>query len=93
MDFTDMSDTQVDELLNAAYAESQRRAVLRAAPAAIEHAVAAWREAAGRQDGDDYVEPTGCHDAYPLDAIVTRAGRRWQATRAGATSIPGGSPD
>ena len=93
MDFTDMTDAQVDELLDAAYAESQRRAALRAAPAAIEEAVAAWREAAGRQDGDDYVEPTGYHDAYPRDAIVTRDGRRWRSTRGGATGVPGGSPD
>ena len=93
MDFTTLTDAEVYELLDAAYAESQRRAALRAAPAAIEEAVAAWREAAGRQDGDDYVEPTGYHDAYPLDAIVTRDGRRWRATRAGATSVPGGSPD
>ena len=41
MDFTDMSDAQVDGLLDAAYAESQRRAALRAAPAVIEEAVAA----------------------------------------------------
>ena len=93
MDFTNMSDAAVDALLDAAYAESQRRAVLRAAPAAIEEAVAAWREAAGRQDGDDYVEPTGYHDAYPLDAIVACGGNRWRSTRGGATGVPGGSPD
>ena len=93
MDFTDMTDAEVDSLLDAAYAESQRRAALRAAPAVIEEAVAAWREAAGRQDGDDYVAPTGYHDAYELDAIVTRDGRRWRSTRGGATGIPGDSPD
>ena len=93
MDFTNMTDAAVDELLDAAYAESQRRAALRAAPAAIEQAAAAWREAAGRQDGDPYVAPAGYHDAYPLDAIVTHGGRRWRPTRDGATGTPGGSPD
>ena len=93
MDFTTLTDAQVNELLAAAYAESQRRAALRAAPALIEQAAAEWREAAGRQDGDPYVEPTGYHNAYSFDALVTYEGKSYKATRDGAVGIPGQSPD
>ena len=89
MDFTDMTDTQVDELLDAAYAESQRRAALRAAPAAIERAVAAWREAAGRQDGDPWQPATGYHDAYPLGAVVTHGGKTWESLTPANSWEPG----
>ena len=93
MDFADMTDAQVDAELGNLYAESQRRAALRAAPAVMEQAAAEWRAAAGRLDGDPYVEPTGYHDAYAFDALVTYKGKQYRATRDGAVGIPGQSPD
>ena len=89
MDFTNMSDAAVDGLLDAAYAESQRRAALRAAPAAIEQAAAAWREAAGRQDGDPWRPVTGYHDAYPLGAVVTHGGKTWESLTPANSWKPG----
>ena len=76
MNFTDMSDAAVDALLDAAYAESQRRAALRAAPAAIEEAERTYLEA---RDGDPdpeqppaWINPGGAHGmSYPLGYRVT----------------------
>ena len=47
----------------------------------------------GRSPGEEYVEPTGYHDAYPKEWIVTSSGKKYKATRDGANGIPGESPD
>ena len=33
--------------------------------------------AAGRVDGGEWAQPTGAHDAYPLDWTVTHGGKTW----------------
>ena len=32
---------------------------------------------AGRTDGDEWVQPTGAHDAYPKAAVVAHKGKTW----------------
>lgn len=35
--------------------------------------------AAAHTDGEAWIQPTGAHDAYPLEATVTHGGKTWEA--------------
>lgn len=52
-----------------------------------------YREASGREEGGEYVPPTGYHNAYQLEEVVTYDGKLWRATRDGAIGVPGDSVD
>lgn len=61
----------------------------------IDKLIRQYAEQVGRDltEGAPFVQPTGAHDAYPKDSIVTHDGKTWRATRAGANGVPGESPD
>ena len=60
----------------AAAAEQAARAAQQAIDRAILDATAALM-AAAHTDGEPWTQPTGAHDAYPLGATVTHAGKTW----------------
>lgn len=88
-----LGDEDITVGLSILYTESKRRESLITAQVRIEEAARQWREAAGRVEGDEYVQPTGYHNAYQYDAVVTYGGKKWKSTRNGANGIPGQSPD
>lgn len=75
----------------AAQAEAayERAVGLNAAPAEL----AALQEAnlanSGLEPGDPWRQPTGAHDAYPLDALVSHSGKNWRSTIAANVWEPG----
>ena len=78
MDLTALTDDEARDLLDAVYAEVQRRDTIASAPAQAEALAATYAAAIGRKDGDPWVQPTGTHDAYPLGITVTHGGKTWE---------------
>ena len=78
-------------LLGQVYTEVQRRATLAAAPAEAEALAARYAEAIGREDGDQWVAPTGAHNAYPQGAIVTHQDKTWESLIPNNAWTPGES--
>ena len=79
MDYTTMTTAEVSQILADAYAELGRRDTISRAPAEAEALAARYAEAIGRADGDQWVAPTGAHNAYPQGGIVTRQGKTWES--------------
>ena len=50
-----------------------------------------WRESLGQASAGypAWVQPTGAHDAYPLDAMVSYNGKNWRSTVAANVWAPG----
>lgn len=78
---------------SAAQAQAQldyERAVgINAAPAELAALQEANQAASGIKPGDPWVQPTGAHDAYPLDALVSHNGNNWRSTIAANVWEPG----
>lgn len=77
-----------DASVAAARADFERALALNAEAelAALQAAILA---AEGIESGDPWRQPTGAHDAYPLDAIVSHAGKVWSSTVAANVWEPG----
>lgn len=54
-----------------------------------EPGVSGWREETAGGTPAAWVQPTGAHDAYPLDALVTHNGQVWRSTAAANVWEPG----
>lgn len=78
-DLTTLSDAELHELQGDAYAEIQRRQTLASAPTEADALAQRYASAIGRQDGDEWVQPTGAHDSYTVGAIVTHDGQTWES--------------
>ena len=79
MDYTTMTTAEVSQILADAYAELGRRDTISRAPAEAEALAALYAEAIGRADGDQWVAPTGAHNAYPQGTVVTHQGKTWES--------------
>ena len=88
-----LADDDLAALLDAARAEYQRRRDLTSAIDSTPGLIEALLTTTGRADGEEYVPPTGAHDAYPKDWTVRQNGKTYRSTRNGAKDIPGESPD
>ena len=88
-----LSDEDLAALLDAARAEYQRRRDLTSAIGSTPGLIDAYLTSTGREMGEEYVPPTGYHDAYPRGWDVRNGGDVWTATRDGARGIPGESVD
>lgn len=88
-DLQALSDDEFTALALAVQVESSRRGVLARAALQITTIQQEWAVAAGRADGDPWVQPTGAHDTYALDAIVTHDGKTWQSTTPNNVWTPG----
>lgn len=89
MDPTALTDTELDALTSACYAEQKRRQHLRDAPTLIEQARHLYAEASGRRDGDPYQPVSGAHDAYAPGSVVSDGDDYYRAT--GWASHPPGT--
>ena len=69
--------------------EAERRRTLAEAPAIVQDVQEAVAAALGRQPGDEWVQPLGAHDAYPLGWEVTYDGKLWTSTTPWNTWTPG----
>lgn len=54
IDLTTLTDDEARDLLDAVYADVQRRETLANTPAQVEQISRAWADASGRQDGDPW---------------------------------------
>lgn len=77
MDLATLTDEDLDALRVAVLTEQERRRLIADAPAQAVALADRYAAAVGRQDGDPWQAPTGAHDAYPLGATVTDAGKTW----------------
>ena len=91
MDYTTMTTAEVSQILADAYAELGRRDTISRAPAEAEALAARYAEAIGRADGDQWVAPTGAHNAYPQGGIVTHQGKTWESLIPNNVWTPGDS--
>lgn len=93
MDYTTLTDTELQEIFHAATEETSRRNLITAALQREPTLQTGYLVALGRADGEEYVPPTGYHDAYPLGWKVVYQGVEYEALRNGAIGVPGESPD
>lgn len=77
MDFTDMNDEELTDALAAIQIELYRREMIARLPLEAQAISEQWAEVTGRTDGDEWVQPTGAHDAYIENAIVEHNDKTW----------------
>ena len=79
MDYTQLTDTELQEIFHAATEETSRRNLITAALTREPILQTGYLTALGRADGEEYVAPTGAHDAYPQGWKVTHNGKTWES--------------
>ena len=89
MDYTTLTDTELQEIFHAANEETSRRNLITAALTREPILQTGYLVALGRADGEPYVPPTGAHDAYPLGWKVTHDGKTWVSLTAANVWVPG----
>ena len=84
IDLTTLTDDEARDLLDAVYADVQRRTTLANAPARADRLAADVSAALGRTDGTLWADSpvTGAHDVWPTGMICQHpAGQYWRAGR------------
>ena len=89
MDYTTLTDSELQEIFHAANEETSRRNLISAALTREPILQTGYLTALGRADGEPYVPPTGAHDAYPLGWKVTHDGKTWVSLTAANVWVPG----
>ena len=79
MDLTEYTDEQLNELEQALAEERDRRYIMAKMPEQIEQMIASYQDANGLGQGEEWVQPTGAHDAYRQGATVTHNGKLWES--------------
>ena len=77
MDYTQLTDSELQEIFHAASEETSRRNLITAALTREPILQTGYLAALGRADGEEYVPPTGAHDAYPEGWTVQHDGKTW----------------
>lgn len=77
MDFSTLTDEDLDTLRIDVLTEQERRANLTRIPEQTATLNATFLRAEGTVSGQAWRAPTGAHDAYPLDWTVTHNGKTW----------------
>lgn len=91
MDYTTLTDTELQEIFHAASEETSRRNLITAALTREPTLQTGYLVALGRADGEPWVQPTGAHDAYPQGWKVTHDGKTWVSLINGNVWVPGES--
>lgn len=89
---TDWSTYTDEELAQAAMeidAERQRRYTLVTVPEQMTALNQDYLAAEGTEQGEPWRQPSGSHDAYPLDWVVTHVEKTWQSLMDGNVWEPG----
>ena len=79
MDLTTLTDEDLEALRVDVLNEQDHRRIITEAPARADQLAARYAEAIGREDGDQWVAPTGAHNAYPQGGIITHQGKTWES--------------
>lgn len=89
IDLTALTEEELHGLYRDAANEMRRRDTI----ATIEEQAAAvnvdYLNAVGRASGEEWVQPTGAHDAHPLGWIVTRDGKTYESLVPANVWVPG----
>ena len=89
MDYTRLTDSELQEIFHAATEETSRRNLITAALQREPILQTGYLAALGRADGEEYVAPTGAHDAYPEGWKVRHDGKTWVSLTAANVWAPG----
>ena len=89
MDLTEYTDEQLNELEQAIAEERDRRYIMANMPEQIEQMIGAYQDANGLGTGEEWVQPTGAHDAYRQGATVTHNGKVWESLTSANVWEPG----
>ena len=79
MDLTTLTDEDLEALRVDVLNEQDRRRIITEAPVRADQLAQQYVTAIGRADGDQWVAPTGAHNAYPQGGIVTHQGKTWES--------------
>lgn len=90
----DLTDSDLEQLRAAVVEEQATRRFLASAQRDADRALARYQEARDRHDAADgqppaWVQPTGAHDAYPLQWVVAHDGTVWESLVSGNVWMPG----
>ena len=72
-----MDYTTLATIYRGVHDEIARRSSLRIAQVKEPSLTTAYLATLGRVDGEEWVQPLGAHDAYPLDWVVIHNGKTW----------------
>lgn len=89
MDYTAMSEEELRAAQHEISIELERRRNENELPQRIEKLAGLYQQAIGRVEGDQWVQPTGAHDAYRQDATVAHNGKIWRSTTPANVWEPG----
>lgn len=79
VDLDSMSRDELEALNNTVRAKLESMRVLEDTVDAVEQLAARYLDHAGRGRGEEWVQPTGAHDAYPQGWTVTHDGKQWES--------------
>lgn len=88
-DLTILTDEELTQLRIDVATEQERRSTLANAEQQVEQISAKYLDAAGRDPGSEWVQPTGAFDAYPMDYLVAHGGKMWRSTTPNNVWEPG----
>jgi hypothetical protein len=91
-DWTALTDVEVSELKMQAILEEERRYRVAQAPTQAEAISVEYFKDIGMVEGSEWVQPTGAHDAYPLNYIVVKGGHSWKSLISANVWAPGLDP-
>ncbi len=83
LDLQALGDDELDQLWQRIATEKERRLTLATAEARAADLARQWADAAGRENGDEWVQPQGAHDAYERGAVVTHDGQAFRNDHGG----------
>lgn len=90
-DLHKIEDEQLWTLKHQIDAEVKRRQVIAEAAEKAARLAREYQDAIGRRPGDEWIQPTGAHDAYPAGIVVTHAGKSWVSLAPANVWEPGAS--
>ena len=79
MDLTALTDDELALHAQAVQVELDRRRLERDLPARIDSLIGEYQATQGLGQGEEWVQPTGAHDAYRQGATVTHNGKVWDS--------------
>jgi len=77
IDWYSLTDEEVNQIVLDGYTEQNRRLSLIYIPEQMAELNQEYLNASGISEGEPWVQPTGAHDAYPKDWIVSHGGKDW----------------
>lgn len=91
-DYANMNDEELLEIRDAVEVEYSKRMVIRQAEEQLDAINTNIQGALGRSQGEDWIQPTGAHDAYPSWWEVKYKGKLYTSLIPANTTTPGSDP-